>query len=113
MKITIEAPFHFNAEDKKFMEGKMKDLTRFESRMTQVNAFFKKDDGKVANGILSRVVARVPGKDLFAESSDHNAIKSFVSSLNALKRQIKDRRDRLNDHQSEVREINEIVNNTY
>lgn len=113
MKITIEAPFEVSSKDRKFMEEKIQELTKFESRMTQVNAYFKKDDGKLPNGILSEIVVRVPGKDIFAESVDQNALKAFSKTLSAVKRQVKVRRDKLNNHKSEVKQINEIVNNTY
>jgi len=113
MNYTIEAPFTISDQDKAMIEEKVNALTTYESRITQVNIHFKEDDGHVEGGILSRIVARVPGEDVLSSKVKMNAMSAFNESYKSLKRQIKDRREQLNDHRSEIKEINEIVNNTY
>ena len=113
MTTTIEAPFTLRDTEREYIEQKISSLQKFEARMTQVNVYFKKDDGKVPNGILAEIRVRVPGKDVFADSTNGDAMKAFTETYNVIKRQVKKRRDQLNNHQSEVKEINEIVNNTY
>ena len=110
MKVTIESPFTLSDQDKKFINDKIKDLEKYESRMTQVNVFFKKGDGKIPNAILSEIQIRVPGNDLFAGDTDKSAIKSFSSTFNTIKKLLKKRRSKVNDHQSPVKEISDIVN---
>lgn len=110
MKLTIEAPFKLSDEDKTFIEDKLFDLKVYESRMTQINVFFKEDDGNDPNGILSEIRIRVPGKDLFAGDTNEDAIKAFVSTYNSIKRMLKKRRDKVNDHQSPIKELSAIVN---
>lgn len=110
MKVTIEAPFKLSDQDKKSIEDKLNGLTKFESRMTQINVFFKKGDGNTLNAILSEIRVRVPGNDLFAGDTDESAIKSFTKTYNTVKKLLKKRRDKVNDHRSPVKEINAIVN---
>jgi len=110
MKTTIESPFTMSESDKEHIHNKIDDLIKYEKRMTQVNVFFKKDDGNVPSAILSEIRIRVPGADVFAESSSPEAIKAFSDAYGAVKRQLKDRRNQLNDHRSEIKKINAIVN---
>lgn len=110
MKVTIEAPFAVSDQDRKHIENKLNDLTKFESRMTQINVFFKEDDGNVPEAILSEIRIRVPGSDLFAGDTDEDAMKAFTSTYNTVKRLLKKRRDKVNDHHSPVKELNAIVN---
>lgn len=110
MTTTIEAPFTLVDKDKQLIQGKIDDLQKFESRMTQVNVFFKADDGNTPNAILAQIRVRVPGKDLFAENSEEDAMKAFASAYDAIKRLLKKRRDVLNDKQSPIKEIRDIMN---
>jgi len=113
MNITIEAPFAISDSDKETIESKITYLEKIESRMTQVNVFFKEDDGNKMNAILAEIRIRVPGNDLFAESYDVDAIKAFSSAYSSIKRMIKKRRDKLNDHQSPIKKLNNIVNDNF
>ncbi len=110
---TIEAPFTLSTSERTYIEDMIAGLSQYESRMTQVNVFFKEDDGNTPNGILSEIRIRVPGNDLFAASTHEDSTKAFSNAYDAVKRQLKKRRDKLNDHQSEIRDLNEIVNNTF
>lgn len=113
MITTIETPFTLSDADREYINTKIDDLTKYEKRMTQVNVFFKKGDGKIPDSILAEIRIRVPGSDVFAENTAQDAIKSFSEAYNAVKRQLKDRRDQLNDHRSEVKEISAIVNDNF
>lgn len=113
MKIIIEAGFKLSEKDEKAIQEKLKSLQRFESRMSEITVFFKEDDGTKEKGILAQIRIRVPGKDIFVADSETGAMVAFGKAFETAKRQVKKRRERLNDHQSEVRDINEIVNNTY
>ena len=110
MKVTIESPFSLSDEDKNIIENKINDLNKFESRMTQVNVFFKEDDGNSPNAILSEIRVRVPGNDLFASDTDGNAMVSFFNTYKIIKRLLKKRRDMVNDHHSPIKKISAIVN---
>jgi putative sigma-54 modulation protein len=101
---TIEAPFTISDDDRKIMQDKMNDLQKYESRMTQINVYFKDDDGKGHEDMLAQIRVRVPGADLFAENTDESAMRAFNMAYNAVKRQVKDRRSKLNDHHSNLKE---------
>ena len=111
--MTIETPFTISESDKAMMESRINDLNKYESRITQVNVFFKKDDGSNMDDVSAEIRIRVPGNDIFVGHSDRDALVAFSKAYSSAKRQVKKRRDMLNDHHSNVREINEIVNNTY
>lgn len=113
MKILIEAGFKLSAKDESSIKEKLQSLQKFESRMSEITVFFKEDDGTKEKGILAQILIRVPGKDIFVADSETSAMVAFGKAFEAAKRQVKKRREKLNEHQSEVREINEIVNNTY
>ena len=113
MNIIIESPFTISEKDKEVIEKRINYLKKYESRIIQVNVFFKTGGGSNPNTILSEIRILVPGNDLFAEQKDEDAMKAFSSAYSSIKRQVKERRKKLNDHQSPIKEINEIVNNTY
>ena len=104
MTTTIEAPFTLSDIEREGIESKINDLQKYESRMTQVNVFFKKDDGNLPDAVLAEIRIRVPGADVFAENTDEVAMKAFTKAYNAAKRQIKERRSQMNDHHSHLKE---------
>jgi ribosomal subunit interface protein len=113
MNTTIECPFTLSETDKDYINDKIDGLSKYEGRITQVNVYFKKDDGKVPGGILSEIRIMVPGSDVFAEDVKEKAITAFNGAFAAVKRQLKKRRNQLNDHRSEIKVINDIVNNNF
>ena len=112
MNILIESPFALSEKDKETINTRINYLTKYESRITQVNVFFKTGDGKNPKAVTAEIKILVPGNDLFSERSDEDAIKAFSSAYSSIKRQVKQRRNKLNDHKSPVKKINEIVNNS-
>jgi len=113
MNIIIESSFALSAKDKESIKTKINYLRKYESRIIQVNVFFKTVGGSTPNTVLSEIRILVPGNDLFAERSDTDAVKAFSSAYSSIKRRVKQRRKRLNDHKSPIKALNEIVNNTY
>lgn len=113
MNIIIESPFALSLKDKQVIKSRINYLKKYDSRMIQVNVYFRTGNGFNPNSISSEIRILVPGKELFSERSDEDALKAFSSAYSSIKRQVKERRKRLNDHQSPIREINEVVNNTY
>ncbi len=113
MTTTIECPFNLSTENQSHIEQHINNLTKYEKRITQCNVFFKEDDGNTPNDISIQIRLRVPGEDIFVQDADPQAMTAFSKAYKSLKRQVKKRRDILNDHQSPIRELNEIVNNTY
>ncbi len=113
MTTTIECPFNLSPENRKHIKQFMDNLGKYEKRITQSNVFFKEDDGNTPNDISVQIRVRVPGEDIFVQDTDPQAMTAFGKAYKSLKRQVKKRREKLNDHQSPIRELNEIVNNTY
>lgn len=113
MNITTEAPFQMADSDREEILQRLDDLTTYETRMTQVNVYFKEGDGYKHGGILAEIRVRLPGSDVFAEKTDQDAMTAFRKAHDTIKRQLKKRRDQLNDHQSAVKTINNIVQDNF
>ena len=110
MKITIESQFTLSNEDRKTINSKISYLSKYEARISQVNVYFKRNDRKGPNSILSEIQVRVPGNDLFSEGTDEDAVKAFSIAYNSIKRATKKRRGKMNEHYSPIKEIRDIVN---
>jgi len=114
MKVTIEAPFSLRDDDREVINDKILSLKDYGSRFTGAEVYFKKDDGgEKPDLVKAEIVLRVPGKDLFTKHYHENAMTAFNQSFQAIKRQVKDRRSKRNDHRSDVKEINNIVNDNF
>ena len=113
MNILIESAFALSEKDKETINTRINYLKKYESRITNVSVFFKTGGGKNPNSVKSEIKILVPGNDLFSERTDEDAMKAFSSAYSSVKRQVKQRRQKLNDHKSPIKEINEIVNNSY
>lgn len=113
MIITIEAPFSISQADKRHIEDKINSLHKYEPRMTKVNVYFKVDDGKDNDAILAEILVRVPGKDIFAEKTSPDALIAFGDTFETVKRQLAKRQDQLNEHQSDVKAVNALVQDNF
>lgn len=109
MNHTIEAPFTLRDSDRTAIEEKLETLNSYDNKITQINVFFKLGDGK-ENDVLAEIRVRVPGKDVFAESGNPLMMVAFNEAYTACKKQLLKRKDKQNNHQSDIKDLNDIVN---
>ncbi len=114
MQVTIEAPFTLIPEKREFIENKMKDLqTKYSLGITQANIFFKLDDGNNPKDVLAEIRLRIPGNDLFVGNTDEGDDRAFAGAYDSIKRQARKEKDKRNERQSPVKEMTDIVYNTF
>ena len=114
MQITIEAPFTLIPEKRTFIENKIKDLdNKYHLSITQANVFFKLDDGNNPKDVLAEIRLRIPGNDIFVGNTDEGDDKAFAGAYDSVKRQAMKIKDKRSDHQSSVKEMTDIVYNTF
>ena len=109
MRNIIEAPFTLESEDRAYIEEKLNELRILAPKTTQVRLFFKLGDGKDENDIAAEIMVRVPGKDAFAAHNDSNMMVAFNKAFDAVHRQLKKRKEKMKDHQSDIKDLNDIV----
>lgn len=114
MQITIEAPFTLTPEKREFMENKINSLEKkYSLGITQANVFFKLDDGNNPKDVLAEIRLRISGSDIFVGNTDEGDERAFAGAFTSIKRQAKKVKDKRNDHQSPVKEMTDIVYNTF
>ena len=111
MNILIEAPFKISQEDKAIIRSKIQYLNRYQNRIIQINVFFKRDGAHPRNEIVAEIRVLVPGQHLFADNSDPDAMKAFSRAYSSIKRRVKQHRNKMREHQSPIRQFNEMANN--
>lgn len=114
MQVTIEAPYTLLPEKRSYIEEKIQEIqTKYSLGITQANVYFKLDDGNNHKDVLAEIRLRIPGKDLFVGNTDEGDDRAFAGAYDSIKRQAKKEKDKRNEHQSPVREMTDIVYNTF
>ena len=114
MQITIEAPFTFTHEKREFMESKIKSLDKkYGLNITQANVFFKLDDGSNPKDVLAEIRLRISGSDIFVGNTAEGDERAFAAAFKSLKRQAKKVKEKRKDYKSPVKEMTDIVYNTF
>ncbi len=95
MNVNIQA-VHFEADNKlvAHVKEKIKKLSQFHDRITQVDVFLKLDN--VVHNIKDKIAeirVHVPGKDLFVKHSTKSFEESFDSALHSMLIQIKKKKE--------------------
>ena len=80
------------------INDKVKKLETYYDRIERAEVFVKDDDGQGANGHTVEVRLAVPGNDLFADHTDESVERAIDRVCEALRRQIKKHKEKLNDH---------------
>jgi len=113
MQVTIEAPFNMVEEKKNYIEEQVLALNKYNMGITQGNVYFKLNDGTGNDEVLAQIRLRIPGNDLFVSNADEDDVKAFASAYESIKRLVIKEKDKRNEKQSPVREMTDIVYNTY
>ncbi len=109
MNITIEAPFEVIPAKEQYFRSSLNELGDYLSGITQINLFFKTGEGTGQEDVLAEIRVRIPGKDIFVEDFGSNDMVAFEKAYDSVKRQVKKRNDKNNDHRSNVKELNNLV----
>jgi len=113
MQVTIEAPFQMINEKKTYVENQILKLDKYNLNITQANVYYKLGDGTGAENVLAEIRLRIPGNDIFVSQTGDDDVKAFASAYDSLKRQVVKEKDKRQDRQSPVREMTDIVYNTF
>lgn len=105
MKILIESPFNLNEGQKKHIENKLSELSNFNKKITQVDVFFKLDDGNMPDAVTAEVQVHVPGPEVFASEVKENYWNAFTGAYNKAKRQLRKAKEIRKDPYSSIRPI--------
>lgn len=89
MKILIEAPFYLSNEHRENMEDKLSQFSTFNKKITQVDIFFKLDDGLVPNAVTAEIQVHIPGPEIFVSEVKEDYWDAFTGAFEKAKRQLK------------------------
>ncbi|MEZ4933823.1 MAG: ribosome-associated translation inhibitor RaiA [Saprospiraceae bacterium] len=89
MKILIESPFYLSDEHKENIESKLSQLSTFNKKITQVDVFFKLDDGLMPNAVTAEIHLHIPGPEIFVSEVKEDYWDAFSGAFDKTKRQIR------------------------
>ncbi len=89
MIVKIQAPFKVSDAQEEQMKNALQKLVRYNSKMSQVNVFFKIGDGNLPDSVTSDIEVHVPGPTVFASDSAKDFMDAFKGALNKMDRNLK------------------------
>jgi ribosomal subunit interface protein len=98
MKVVIEAPFKIKSDDNTSIEEKGSSLEEFKIGITQMDVYFKLDDGLNDNAVKAEIEVRKPGNTIFASNDDEDFMKAFNGAFQKIKRQVIKQKEMLKSH---------------
>ena len=97
MQITIHKSSELLDSTVEVINEKLNKLETYYDRIERADVYVKEDDGNTANGHKVEVRLAIPGNDLFAEHSDPSIKRAIAEVSEALRRQIKKHKTKLQD----------------
>ena len=97
MQITIHKSADLLDSTVEVINEKLNKLETYYDRIERADVYIKEDDGNAANGYTVQARLAVPGPDLFAEHTDQSIKKGIAEVAEALRRQIKKHKEKLQD----------------
>ena len=97
MQITIHKSADLLDSTVAVINEKLNKLETYYDRIERADVYVKEDDGNAANGYNVEVRLAVPGNDLFAEYDDPSIKKGIAEVAEALRRQLKKHKEKLQD----------------
>ena len=80
------------------IKDKVAKLETFYDRIERAEVFLNEDDGSTTDGHTVEIRLAVPGNDLYADHTADSVEKAVANVTEALRRQIKKHKEKLNDH---------------
>jgi ribosome-associated translation inhibitor RaiA len=88
MNVIIEAPFVMNEEQELEIKTQVEALSKYHSKITNAEVYFKTGDGTTSNSILAEVQLHVPGPVIFASDIAPQFLDAFSGALKKAKIQL-------------------------
>ena len=102
MQITIHQSGDLKDSTKEVITEKIEKLETYYDRIERADVYIKSDDGNAANGYTVECRLAIPGNDLYADHTDPSIKRAIADVAEALRRQIKKHKEKLQerDHAS-------------
>ncbi len=93
---TIIHSIHFNADSKleEFIHQRIAKLSNLSEKIMESEVFLKLDNNTVENKVVE-IKLGIPGNDLFAKKSGKTFEEACDSTIEALRRQLKKRKEKV------------------
>ena len=98
MQITIHKSSELLESTVAVINEKLNKLDTYYDRIERADVYVKEDDGNTANGHKVEVRLAIPGNDLYAEVTDPSIKRAIADVAEALRRQLKKHKEKLQDH---------------
>lgn len=98
MKIIIETPFVINDNAGSIINKKLESLEAYKMGITQIDLYFKIDDGVDNKVAVAEIEIHKPGPTIFASSKNEDFEKAFNDAFAKAKRQILKSKEQLKSH---------------
>lgn len=98
MKVLIETPSMVTVGAREAIEEKLQKLEKYHLNITQVEVYFRKDDGRGRESFLSEIRVHLPGDDLFVKESGEEPMEAFVKALKSVDNLALKRKERMKEH---------------
>ena len=97
MQITIHKSSDLAESTKSVIREKVEKLETYYDRIERADVYVNEGDGTGANSHTVEVRLAVPGPDLYAEYTDESVERAIADVTEALRRQIKKHKEKLQD----------------
>ncbi len=94
MEIQIEAPWKVKPSLESVITKKLNKLVTFNDRLIKAEVYLKTGDNVAPEDKVAEVTLRMPGPDIFAESSADSHEKAIAECAEKLRRQIIKRKEK-------------------
>lgn len=99
MTTTIQAPFKINGKDESSIRDRIGKLDKYNAKISQVNVYFKEDDGTRDGVIKAQIRVFLPGPDIFVSKEAPQVMKAFGEAFEIVRRELRQKVDkRAEDH---------------
>ena len=105
MQITIHKSSELLESSIEVINEKIQKLETYYDRIERADVYVKEDDGNTANGHKVEVRLAIPGNDVYAEYSDPSVKRAIAEVAEALRRQLKKHKEKLQDRDHAIRDL--------
>ena len=98
MKIVVEKPFAIDESSDSHIKEKLNGLDEYRMGITQIDLYFKIDDGDINKTAVAEIEIHKPGNTIFASSEDKDYVKAFNEAFAKAKKQLLKQKDILKSH---------------
>lgn len=111
MQITIHQSGDLSQNTQRVIREKIEKLETFYDRIERADVHIKSDDGSTPDSFTVQARLSVPGPDLSAEQSDQSIERAITDVAEALRRQIKKHKEKLQGHDHASKDLPPVGEN--